>query len=67
MITKIAAWLGSWTLFWMGDAVSRCGCFHNLYIYLMTRSHILQEWGDVDGPWLEPEPEREGDEHERGI
>jgi len=47
-------WLLSWSLYWLGDAVSRAmigplGCLYPVYNKLMIASYKVQ--GDGKGPW----------------
>jgi hypothetical protein len=58
-------WLAAWTLYWMGDAVSRVmhlaeplGRLYPVYSRLMCWSDAVQ--GDGAGPWQDVE---EGDDH----
>ena len=50
----------AWSLFWLGDAVSRCmntrftGWIYPIYNKLMCASLDVQDWSGSDGPWTEP-------------
>lgn len=60
---KIIGWLLSWTLYYMGDAVSKvlntnvvgnserlASIVYPVYNWLMHRSDAIQNWGGA-GPW----------------
>jgi hypothetical protein len=57
MIKKLIAYLVSWTLFWMGDLVSRLidnEDTFNLYSMsnkLMNASLSVQDWAENKTPW----------------
>ena len=57
---KVFGWVISWTLFWCGDAVSRCmhteftGWLYPAYNKLMLWSSDVQDWSAANGPWEEP-------------
>lgn len=58
MIKKVFAYLLSWTLFWMGDFVSKIMNLHDflghlypIYNKLMCKSYDIQHWADNETPW----------------
>lgn len=58
---KTFGWLVAWTLFWMGDLVSKpmyyiewMAWLYPLYNTLMSWSSSVQEWSGNDSPWGTP-------------
>lgn len=52
------AWVVSWSLYWMGDLVSRImhitdfWFLYGPYNWFMVKSDNVQTWGQIDnGPW----------------
>ena len=66
---KAIAWVGAWSLFWLGHWASRVmdlsryeplsflARLYPVYGHCMLWSGQVQEWGGLDGPWVEVEPE----------
>ena len=61
MVKKTIGYIVSWTLFWLGDLISRpmnrFDCFawlYPAYNKLMSCSIRVQDWAGLDEPWEKP-------------
>lgn len=58
-IKKLIAYLLSWSLYWLGDGVSRImhlanifGILYPIYNTLMIWSGNVQDWAGNETPWI---------------
>lgn len=61
---KLIGYIGSWTLYWLGDFTSRpmhsfdWAWLYPTYNNLMLWSSDIQEWAGNETPWREEEKEK---------
>lgn len=58
MMKKIVGYIGAWSLYWMGDGISRLmntnftSCLlYRVYNKLMCWSCAVQDWAGLEQPW----------------
>lgn len=64
MIRKTSSFIGSWSLYLVGDLISKpmstwecCASLYPAYNKLMCVSSDIQDWGGA-GPWKVPDKEK---------